>query len=132
MKTTDKFKQVIKYYLDTKAQSDAEFAVHYNNEKKNIDDCITYLLNKVKKMNVVGLTDEETYDIAVSYYTAENVVVGDPIKCNVVINTIPELTEEEKQAAKQKAMDLAIAEQKILLQKKKVVHKQVEQQQSLF
>ena len=48
MKGTEHFKQTIKEYLDGRAQTDELFAVSYAKENKNLDDCITFILNQVK------------------------------------------------------------------------------------
>lgn len=52
MKGTENFKKVIKAYLDERAKKDELFAKSYAKEKKNIDDCITYILNYVKRVVV--------------------------------------------------------------------------------
>ena len=49
MKTTDHFKRTIQMYLEQRAAEDALFAKNYRNPAKNIDDCVTYILNYVQK-----------------------------------------------------------------------------------
>lgn len=105
MKTTDHFKNTIKSYLDKRAQEDPLFAEKYSNEKKNIDDCVTYILNTVQKTGCNGFTDDEVYGMAVHYYDEESVDVGKEISCRVAVNHTVELTDEEKQEARQKAID---------------------------
>lgn len=112
MKTTDEFKQTILKYLEERVANDELFAATYVKEGKNIDDCITYILNAVRQSNCNGFTDEEVYSMAVHYYDEDNVEVGKPVNCNVVVNHTIELTEEDKQAAKQKAIDDLIAEER--------------------
>ncbi len=68
MKTTDHFKNTIKSYLDKRAQEDPLFAEKYSNEKKNINDCVTYILNTVQNTGCNGFTDDEVYGMAVHYY----------------------------------------------------------------
>ena len=48
MKGTEHFKQTIKAFLDNKAASDELFAQSYHKPHKNIDDCVTYVLNWVQ------------------------------------------------------------------------------------
>jgi len=48
MKATNHFKRTIQAYLDGKAAEDELFSVSYRKEGKNIDDCITCILNYVK------------------------------------------------------------------------------------
>ena len=52
MKGTEHFKQTIKEYLDGRAQTDELFAVSYAKENKNLDDCITFILNKSRQAAV--------------------------------------------------------------------------------
>ena len=105
MKTTDHFKNSIKSYLDNRAQEDPLFADKYANEKKNIDDCVTYILNTVQKTGCNGFTDDEVYGMAVHYYDEESIDIGKEISCRVAVNHTVELTDEEKQEARQKAID---------------------------
>lgn len=105
MKTTDHFKNTIKSYLDNRAHEDALFAEKYANEKKNIDDCVTYILNEVQKTGCNGFTDDEVYGMAVHYYDEESIDIGKEISCRVSVNHTVELSEEEKQEARQKAID---------------------------
>lgn len=135
MKGTEQFKKVMEAHLLGMAANDPEFAEKLQNPKKNIDGCITYVLNQVKKSGCNGFADEEIFGMAAHYYDEENIDAGSPVNCQVVINQVPELTEEEKKAAKQAAMDKAIAEEKEKLTKKAA--KKQEQpaaavQQSLF
>jgi len=81
MKTTDHFKNTIKSYLDKRAQEDPLFAEKYSNEKKNINDCVTYILNTVQKTGCNGFTDDEVYGMAVHYYDEESVDIGKEISC---------------------------------------------------
>jgi hypothetical protein len=48
MKTTKHFQRTIQAYLEQRAVEDEPFAVTYKNVDKNIDDCITYILNQVQ------------------------------------------------------------------------------------
>lgn len=68
MKTTDHFKNTIKTYLEQRAAQDELFAVVFAKPTKNIDDCITYILNQVKESGCNGFADEEIYGLAVHYY----------------------------------------------------------------
>lgn len=135
MKGTDSFKKVIEAHLQEMAAADQQFAAKLQNKKNNIDGCITYILNTVKKSGCNAFADEEIFGMAVHYYDEENVEAGKPVNCNVVVNRVPELTEEEKKQAKQEAINQAIAEERQRITKKAV--KKAEQpkeviQQSLF
>ena len=72
MKATEHFKQTIKAYLDERAKNDELFAVSYAKENKNMDDCVTFILNQVKRSKCMGLTDEEVYSLAVHFFDEED------------------------------------------------------------
>ena len=104
MKATDYFKQTIQNYLELRAESDALFTPRYHNPRKSIDDCITYILNEVRRSGCNGFADDEIYSMALHYYDEEDIDVGKPINCKVVVNHTIELTEEEKQQAHEQAL----------------------------
>ena len=86
------------------ASTDELFPELYANPKKNIDDCITFILNEVMRQGINGYHDDEIYSMAMHYYDEEDIEVGKPTDCRVVVNHLVELTEEEKQEARQKAL----------------------------
>ena len=107
-KATDYFKQTIKNYLRSRAQEDELFAPRYASPKKNIDDCITYILNYVKQSGCNGFADDEIYSLAMHYYDEDDIEIGKPLtNCKVVVNHTIQLTEEEKAQARAKAMQRA-------------------------
>lgn len=118
MKATEHFKQTIKAYLDERAKNDELFAVSYAKENKNMDDCVTFILNQVKRSKCMGLTDEEVYSLAVHFFDEEDIEIGNPIACNVIVNHTVELTEEEKAQARQEALKEYQAEQLRKMQKR--------------
>ena len=118
MKATEHFKQTIKTYLDERAQNDELFAVSYAKENKNMDDCATFILNQVKRSKCMGLTDEEVYSLAVHFFDEDDIEIGNPIACNVIVNHTVELTEEEKAKARQEALKEYQAEQLRKMQKR--------------
>lgn len=118
MKATEHFKQTIKAYLDERAKNDELFAVSYAKENKNMDDCVTFILNQVKSSKCMGLTDEEVYSLAVHFFDEDDIEIGNPIACNVIVNHSVELTEEEKAQARQDALKEYQAEQLRKMQKR--------------
>ena len=78
MKATDYFKQTIQSYLQRRAQEDELFAPRYANPKKNIDDCITFILNYVKQSGCNGFADDEIYSLALHYYDEDDIDIGMP------------------------------------------------------
>ena len=103
MKGTKAFQDTIKAYLDQRAASDPLFAVRYANTEKSMEMCIQYILNTVQKSGCNGFEDSEVYGMAVHYWEDE-VEVGNPVNCQVVVNHTVELTEEEKAQARQDAI----------------------------
>lgn len=105
MNTTAHFKRTIQAYLEQRAAEDILFAETYRKEGKNIDDCITYILNTVKASGCNGFTDGEIYSMAVHYYDEDDIEIGNPISCQVCVNHTVELTEAEKAEARRKAVE---------------------------
>lgn len=135
MKATDHFKYTIQAYLNGRAAEDELFAASYRKEGKNIDDCITYILNYVKNSGCVGFSDGEIYSQAVHYYDEDQIEVGNPINCHVCVNHTVELTEEEKAEARQRAVEQYQRAELAKLQNRKAKPKRVENkivQPSLF
>lgn len=107
MKGTEHFKRTIQAFLEQRAAEDELFAVSYRNPAKNIDNCITYILNYVQKSGCNGFSDDEIFGQVLHFYDEADIEVGKPIDCNVVVNHTVELTEEEKAEARQQAIKRA-------------------------
>lgn len=105
MKGTEHFKATIAEYLNQRAATDPLFAPNLKRETKNIDDCITYILNQVKASGCNGFSDDEIYSMAVHYYDEDNIEIGKPIDCQVAVNHVVELSDEEKEEARQEAIN---------------------------
>ena len=134
-KATDYFKQTIQSYLQRRAQEDELFAPRYANPKKNIDDCITFILNYVKQSGCNGFADDEIYSLAMHYYDEDDIDIGKPLtNCKVVVNHTIVLTEEEKAEARRQAMQKATDEayRKITQGKNKTKKAETATQSSLF
>ena len=137
MKSSPHFKQTILAYLENQTQTDELFAPKFNNPAKNIDDCITYILNRVKESGCQGFHHDEIYGMAIHYYQEENIKVGKEItNYKVVVDHPVEFTEEEKAEAKEAALKMCIQEEYQKLHKAPVKAKQEEKpvfiQTSLF
>jgi hypothetical protein len=104
MKSTEHFKRTIQAYLEQRAASDKLFASSYAKINKNIDGCITYILNTVCKSGRNGFMDDEIHSMAIHYYDEDNINVGNPVRCNIVVNHPVELTAEEKEQAHRDAI----------------------------
>jgi uncharacterized protein (UPF0248 family) len=134
MKASNHFKNTIKAYLDQRSENDVLFSLRYSKPEKNIDDCVIYILNTVQKSGCNGFADEEIYSMAVHYYDEDNIDIGNPVNCQVVVNHVVELTEEEKQQAhkeaRQRVQNEAYA--KLTQTTKRVKQPETVNQQSLF
>lgn len=112
MKGTDNFKQVIEEYVNNFASTNASFAEKLSNESKNIDDCITYILNKVKASGCNGFADDEIFGMAIHYYEEQNIEVGKPINTMVVVNRIMEQQTKAKEQQEQPQQVLKLVKPK--------------------
>lgn len=128
MKSTDAFKETIKSYLENLAKTDILFAPKFENPVKNIDDCCTYILNTVKKMDCNGFASKEIFGMAIHYYDEENIEVGKPVQARVVVNHSVELSPEEIKQAKEKAIETVIAQEQTRMQTKAVAPKKAKKQ----
>lgn len=136
-KGTMAFADTIRHYLEKRAKNDALFAVKFANPSKSVEDCVTYIINEVKKSGCNGFTDDEIFGKAVHYFEENEIEVGNPINCKVVVNHTVELTEEEKEQARQDAInklrDEEMAKMRRPTQSKKVnENKPQVEQPSLF
>ena len=113
MKGTEHFTRTIAEYLNQRAMTDPLFAPNLLKPNKNIEECITYILNEVQKSGCNGFDDddellrallEKIFSMAVHYYDEDDIEVGKAISCQVAVNHIVELTEEEKAEARQEAI----------------------------
>ena len=104
MQVSVSFKNSIQSYLEQRAEYDELFARSYRNPLKNIEDCITYILNYVQKSGCNGFDDDEIFGQAVHYFDEADIEVGKPIDCKVIVNHHVELTEEEKVEARKEAI----------------------------
>lgn len=105
MKASNYFKQAIQAYLDQCALFDELFREKYTNQKKNIDECIQFILNTIQKSGINGFADNEVFGMAIHYYQEDNIEVGKPITCKVVVNRTIELTAEEKEQIRKDAIE---------------------------
>jgi len=110
MKTSNAFKETIKAYLDKRASEDELFAVTYQKENKNLDECCNYVVKCAKEGKCEGYAPSEVFGWAVHYYDEDDIKNVKPISCRVVVNQAVELTEEDKALAKENAVKIATNE----------------------
>ena len=105
MKGTEHFTRTIAEYLNQRAMTDPLFAPNLMKPNKNIEDCVTYILNEVKKSGCNGFDDDEIYSMAVHYFDTDNINIGKPLNCHIAVNHVVQLTEEEKAEARRCAIE---------------------------
>ena len=104
MSGTEHFTRTIAEYLNLRAATDPLFAPKLMKPHKNIEDCITYILKQVQQSACNGFEDDEIYSMALHYYDEDDLEVGSPVACHVVVNHTLVLTEEEKAEARKQAI----------------------------
>ena len=121
MSGTEQFTRTIAEYLNLRAATDPLFAPNLAKPHKNIEDCITYILKQVQQSACNGFEDDEIYSMAVHYYDEDDLEVGSPVACHVVVNHTIVLTEEEKAEAHKQAIQQYQAQELRRLQEPKRV-----------
>lgn len=82
------FKNVIKSYLDKRAQEDSLFAEAYSKPDKSIEECCNYILSEVRKKaknGVSAMTDDTVFCLAVHYYDEADIKVDKSVCAQVVV-----------------------------------------------
>jgi hypothetical protein len=121
MSGTEQFTRTIAEYLNLRAATDPLFAPKLKKPHKNIEDCITYILKQVQQSACNGFEDDEIYSMALHYYDEDDLDVGSPVACHVVVNHTLVLTEEEKAEASKQAIQQYQAQELRRLQELKRV-----------
>ena len=125
MKGTEQFTRTIAEYLNQRAMTDPLFAPNLAKPGKNIEDCITYILQQVRQSGCNGFEDDEIYAMVVHYYDEDDLEVGSRVTCNVVVNHTIVFTEEEKAEARKQAIQQYQTEELRKLQEPKRVKAKV-------
>lgn len=134
MKGTQAFQDTIAQYLMARAEQDPMVAVKLANPSKTMEQCCAYIIGEVKKSGCCGFSDDEIYGWAMHFWDEPEIEVGNTTaNCQVVVNHIVELTEEEKEQARQDAIAKLRDEEMAKMRRPKTTEKkhQVEQA-SLF
>jgi hypothetical protein len=117
-----KFKESIVAHLKDYARKDKLFLKVLQKKNKNIDDCITYIMNQAMKASmqgVAGFHDDDVYKMARHYYDEDDIKLGAPItNAQVMLNQQIELSEDEVAKAKTEAREKVIAEEMARMRKK--------------
>lgn len=104
-KGSEQFKAAIKSFLDKEAERDEYFALSYEQPNKSLDECVDYIITTVKESGCVGFDDSEIYGMAIHYYQEDDPgKITKGIGATCVVNHHIDLTESEKEEARQRAM----------------------------
>lgn len=111
------FKQIIKMYLDCKAQQDQSFVEDYANKDKSLDECCLFIQYEMYKRATDGKeekqgsaccvpTDDEVFALAVHYYKDKDLKVDGTAFGNVkcVSMSATSFTDEEKAKMREEAI----------------------------
>ena len=121
MSGTEHFTRTIAEYLNLRAATDPLFAPNLAKPHKNIEDRVTYILKQVQQSACNGFEADEIYSMALHYYDEDDLEVGSPVACHVVVNHTLVLTEEEKAEARKQAIQQYQAQELRSLQEPKRV-----------
>ena len=106
MNGTKAFQDTIAQYLMKRAENDPLVAVKLSNPSKTMEQCCAYIIGEVKKSGCCGFADDEIFGMAMHYWEEPEIEVSNNIpNCQVVVNHVVELTEEEKEQARQDAIN---------------------------
>ena len=105
MKGTQAFQDTIAQYLMARAEKDPMFAVRLANPSKTMAQCCAFIIEEVKKSGCCGFSDDEIFGWAMHFWDEPEIEVSNTApNCQVVVNHTVELTEEEKEQARQDAI----------------------------
>lgn len=106
MKGTQAFQDTIAQYLMARAENDPLVAVRLANPSKTMEQCCAYIIGEVKKSGCCGFTDDEIFGWAMHFWDEPEIEVSNTAtNCQVVVTHTVELTEEEKEQARQDAIN---------------------------
>lgn len=108
---TEAFKEAIWTHIAGLSEVDESFANKVSDPSKNLDDCVTYIINQVERSGLNGFTDHEIFSMAVHYYVEKDIDPGKAVECQVVINRQVQLTEEEKAEMRRLAKERILSEE---------------------
>lgn len=133
MNGTKAFQDTIAQYLMARAENDPLVAVKLANPSKTMEQCCAYIIGEVKKSGCCGFADDEIFGMAMHFWEEPEIEVGTIPNCKMVVNHIVELTEEEKEQARQEAIAKLSDEELAKMRKAKTTEKKVKEvQPSLF
>ncbi len=121
MEVTKNFEKVIEAFIEKEKKEDKLFAECVDSQpKKTIKGCVNYILKEVRKSKICGWTDEEIFGMAKHFYDEKELKDPGEVKAGrVVVNYHIDLSESEKEEAKQKAWEEFKRDEKLKLEAEK-------------
>lgn len=124
VKGTQAFQDTIAQYLMARAENDPLVAVRLANPSKTMEQCCAYIIGEVKKSGCCGFTDDEIFGWAMHFWDEPEIEVSNTAtNCHVVVNHVVELTEEEKEQARQEAINKLRDEEMAKMRRPKTTEK---------
>ena len=118
--------KVIEAYINKLASVDPKFKKRVDNPAKNIDDCLTYIINTVKDAKKAGWADSEIFGMAIHYYDEDDIKLGSRNNpSSYSVNHVVELTDKEIAEKKKEALDKVMKDEEARLKKKSAPKKKV-------
>lgn len=111
MEVSKGMQEVVKEYLDDRADKDELFAITYAKPNKNIEECCKYITECAKKNKAEAYSNKEVFGWAVHYYDEDDIKDVKGESCRVVV-TKDELSEEDINQCKAEAMRQVTKEEK--------------------
>lgn len=118
MSQFETFEDAIKAYLDYQAKQDPVFAAKLDNPKKSIEECVRFIQGEIfhkfvkdgkgKRVAVAAPSRQECFGLAMHYYDEEEIKVRDMpgvVSAGTAGPGAVPLSEEDKEKAKQKAIE---------------------------
>ena len=121
MEVTKNFEKVIEAFIEKEKKEDKLFAECVDSQpKKTIKGCVNYILKEVQKSKICGWTDEEIFGMAKHFYDEKELKDPGAVKVGrVVVNHHIDLSESEKEEAKQKAWEEFKRDERLKLEAEK-------------
>lgn len=117
-KGLDPFQRTIEAYVKAQARKDLKFMQRLRAEGKSIEGCCDYIYSEVQSTGRKGFLDEEVFGMAMHYFQEDDIKVKSGSKPTVIVNHVPELTEEEKEALREEAKQKVLQDEMDKIQKK--------------
>lgn len=117
MKSNNAAIAVMQQMLQERILAEPALAIKLANPKKSLESAINYLCHEIQKSGMCVVDDQTVLSILLHFYDEDNIEDGGtPINCNILVSK-PELSDEDKVALKEQAMEQFKQEQLLELRK---------------